>query len=145
MTKSDLMDRKTGGQQGPAATERLAHALADVMAEAARGADARADTAQDGADRAAVALADAASAGGDDPLPDQAVARLIAGDSPVRVWREHRGLTQTDLAARAGIDQATVSEIEHGKVDPRWSTMRRVAGALGVPLDDLAPWGEDEN
>ncbi len=52
--------------------------------------------AEDAADIAALATLD-----GDDTeedLPDEMVARLLAGDNPIRVWREHRGMTGRRLA-----------------------------------------------
>lgn len=36
----------------------------------------------------------------------------------LRNWRESRGLSQHDLAARLGVDQSTVSRIERGELEP---------------------------
>ncbi len=46
--------------------------------------------------RDAAALARAArqyGAGGDETIPASVVDRLLAGEDPIRVWREHRGLS----------------------------------------------------
>jgi hypothetical protein len=53
--------------------------------------------------------------------------------------RRARGLTQEELAARAGIGVRTLSDLERG-VHPtaRRSTVRRLAGALGLEGTDLA-------
>ena len=46
-----------------------------------------------------VAAFDRAMAERDNGLPHDFMRRLVAGESPLRVWRECRGLTQTALAA----------------------------------------------
>ena len=69
-------------------------------------------------------------------LPHALVRRLVAGESPVKVWREFRGLTQKALAETAGLAQAQVSRIEAGE-GAHFMTMAAIAGALEIPLDDL--------
>ena len=51
--------------------------------------------------------------------------------SHIRQLREELGWTQEDLAKRAHIDQADLSRIERGRIDPRWSTVNRIVNALG--------------
>ncbi len=60
----------------------------------------------------------------------------------VRELRFERGLGSEELAARAQISRTALYHIENGKTsDPRASTMRRIARALGVEphrlLDDF--------
>jgi transcriptional regulator with XRE-family HTH domain len=51
-------------------------------------------------------------------------------------WRESHGLTQRELAAEAGVGEATVARIEIGaSVSP--PTARKIAEALGVSVVDL--------
>jgi transcriptional regulator with XRE-family HTH domain len=51
-------------------------------------------------------------------------------------WRESHGLTQRELAAEAGVGEATVARIEAGaSVTP--PTARKIAEALGVAVADL--------
>jgi transcriptional regulator with XRE-family HTH domain len=52
-------------------------------------------------------------------------------------WRRQRGLTQFELAQRAHLSRPYVSNLEKGKVDPTLSSLRRLAGALDVPLAQL--------
>jgi transcriptional regulator with XRE-family HTH domain len=56
----------------------------------------------------------------------------------VAIWlcgyRAEHGLTQEQLAARLGMKQAAVARMELGEVEPKLSTLLRVANALGVPL-----------
>ena len=51
--------------------------------------------------------------------------------------RMDRLLTQRELAAKAGLTQATVQRIETGATKARISTVRRLAEALGVPAAEL--------
>ncbi len=50
----------------------------------------------------------------------------------LRVLRLERGLSQRDLAARAGVTQQTVVHLELRRREPHPGTMRRMAEALGV-------------
>jgi transcriptional regulator with XRE-family HTH domain len=55
----------------------------------------------------------------------------------LRRLRAAAGLSQEDLAFRAGIHRTQVSLLEGGKRMPRVFTLVCVAGALGVTPDDL--------
>lgn len=48
--------------------------------------------------------------------------------------RKLSGLTQEDLAARAGLSRMTVQRLESGKLDPRFSTLQEVARVLGLDI-----------
>lgn len=62
---------------------------------------------------------------------------LIAG---LRRRRAELGLTQREVARRMGRDPAVVSNLERMGADPRWSSIRRYASALGVVIEyDLVP------
>lgn len=51
----------------------------------------------------------------------------------VRKAREHRGLSQRNLASRAGVSFRTLQLLESGRWDPKLSTLKRVVTALGYP------------
>jgi len=52
--------------------------------------------------------------------------------------REKKGMTQVQLAKRAKVTQAYVAMLEAGtKKNPSLATLRRIAKALGVPVEDL--------
>ena len=70
-------------------------------------------------------------------VPIELVDRLIEGENPVRVWREYRGMTQRELAAKAGINTAYLSQIETGKRGGSTKVLRAVAKAPAVDLDDI--------
>lgn len=96
------------------------------------------DAAEDVADIAAVEdFKRRLAAGEEEMLPAAIVERLIAGESPVRVWREHRGLTASALAEASGVGQGFLSQIETGKREGTVTTLKKIAAALDVTLDDL--------
>jgi DNA-binding XRE family transcriptional regulator len=75
---------------------------------------------------------------GQESLPQGMIDRLLSGESPVRVWREHRGMTLPDLAAKAGIGKGYLSQIEKRQRNGTVVTLRKLAEVLGAELDDLA-------
>jgi len=70
-------------------------------------------------------------------IPDEIMRRELAGESPIKLWREHRGLTQQALAVLAGISKPYLSQIETGKRQGTLETLSALARALDVPLDIL--------
>jgi len=57
----------------------------------------------------------------------------------IRLLREEQGLSQFDLANKVGVTPSTVYNWERGKYEPRYSQMRALAFAFGVPMDDIVP------
>lgn len=56
-----------------------------------------------------------------------------------RHLRESRHLSQTELAQQSGVLKATISQIELGRnTDPRYSTIKALADALGVTPEVVA-------
>jgi transcriptional regulator with XRE-family HTH domain len=55
----------------------------------------------------------------------------------LRRAREHRELTQEQVAERSGVHATEVSRIEAGKRDPKVSTVERLAAAVEVPPGEL--------
>lgn len=72
-----------------------------------------------------------------DFLPSDLAWRLLDGEHPIRIWREHRGLTATSLAKLADIPQSYLSDIETRKKPGSVDAYAKLAGALGVTVDDL--------
>jgi transcriptional regulator with XRE-family HTH domain len=70
-------------------------------------------------------------------IPSEVTYALLDGANPVRVWREHRGLTQQQLAQAAGISVPYLSQIESGKRAGSTDVLAALARGLGRPLDDL--------
>lgn len=55
----------------------------------------------------------------------------------LRDLRYRRGLSQADLAELSGVGQDSISTIESGKHRPRPSTVRKLASALDVEVEEL--------
>ena len=70
-------------------------------------------------------------------FPGELVFALSHGENPVRTFRNHRGLTAEDLAEKAGISRAYLSQIEGGKREGTGKTLKKLANALGVDVDLL--------
>jgi DNA-binding XRE family transcriptional regulator len=97
--------------------------------------------AQDLADLQSFDRAQAQLASGEEELiPAVHASRLIAGKNPLRLYRDLRGLTQRALAERAGVNRVTVAEIETGRKQGSIASLRALATALDVTLDDLTSW-----
>ncbi|WP_298267366.1 helix-turn-helix transcriptional regulator [Geobacter sp.] len=93
---------------------------------------------EDEADARAVAeFHEAYTAGREFMVPEEIVRRELAGESPIKLWREYRGLTQQELANRAGISKPYLSQIETGKRQGTVETLSAIARSLEVPLDVL--------
>src|SRR5205085_11823788 len=85
----------------------------------------------------AAAIAASHATRGQETVPAEMVSRLVAGENPVKVWREYRGFSQRALAERAGLNFAYLSQIETGARKGSTRTIKKLAGALSVDLDDL--------
>ncbi len=77
------------------------------------------------------------AAGEDELISVEYADRILDGENSVRVWREYRGLSVKDLAAKAEISAAYLSQIEGGNREGSISTMKALATALSLDLDDL--------
>jgi DNA-binding XRE family transcriptional regulator len=67
------------------------------------------------------------------------VQALLAAPTPLAFWRAKRGLTQAKLAKAAKTTQPHIADLESGKHGGSLEIMARIAKALRVKLDDLAP------
>ena len=79
----------------------------------------------------------AVKARADEYLPRAVADRIMNGESEVRVFREHRGLTQAELAEAAGISIPYLSQIEARRRRPSTSVLHRLAARPAVTIDDL--------
>ena len=93
---------------------------------------------EDKADARVVAeFYDSYAAGLEPFVPAEILRRELEGESPMKLWREHRGLTQQALADQAGISKPYLSQIESGKRQGTVETLSAIARVLNVPLEFL--------
>ncbi len=76
-------------------------------------------------------------ANGGESIPADVVKAIIAGEHPVCAFRKLRGLTMQELADKAGVSQPAIAGIESRRRNGRHDTMKAIAAALGVGLDDI--------
>ena len=55
----------------------------------------------------------------------------------IKYQRGKNGISQLDLALKTGLTTRTISQIECGTIDPKYSTLLRIAEALNIDLRDL--------
>lgn len=71
-------------------------------------------------------------------LPSDILDALAAREeSPLKILRTHHGLTQAELAKRAGLSRPYLTEIETGKKDGSIRAMKQLAEVLGVSVGTL--------
>jgi predicted transcriptional regulator len=63
----------------------------------------------------------------------------------VRQLRTTLGISQEELAHRAGVHLTWIGRMESGTANPGWGITKRVARGLGVPHSDLAALGEEKD
>lgn len=57
--------------------------------------------------------------------------------------RENAGLTQEDLARKAGLTLSGLRQVETGRREPRLATAQAIASALGVPIEQIWPYSAE--
>ena len=77
------------------------------------------------------------AAGEEEFIPSAMVDRILNGESTIRVWREHRGMTAALLAEQADVSAAYLSELESKKKVGSIAALKRIAAALRLTVDDL--------
>ncbi len=74
-------------------------------------------------------------AGNDSKLPEDILDQLAAKKtSAVKILRKHRGMTQEELAAKAGISRPYLTEIETGRKDGSMRAVKALAKTLDVDV-----------
>jgi len=75
--------------------------------------------------------------GEDELIPIEITERRLAGESPVRIWRDHRALTQEGLAKVSKVSRVMIAAIEAGHKTGGIATLKKLATALNVDLESL--------
>jgi DNA-binding XRE family transcriptional regulator len=71
-------------------------------------------------------------------IPHEVVkANAINGASMIRAWREYFGMTQKELARRAGMTQPALARLEKADSKPRIGTLKKVAAAMDITIEQL--------
>jgi DNA-binding XRE family transcriptional regulator len=100
------------------------------------------DKLEDEADaRAAARVLARLESGEEATLPFEVVKRMRT-ENRIKVLREHRQMTQQDLADVVGMNRLYLSQIETGRATGGLKTLTRIAKALKAPLDMLVTGNE---
>jgi len=70
-------------------------------------------------------------------IPANVLKGELAGENPIKLWREQRLFTLETLAAAAGISKAYLSQIENGKRTGTLRVIKALAKKMEVPVDLL--------
>ena len=70
-------------------------------------------------------------------LSEPELDEFLKAKTPLSFWRKKRRMTQADLAKAADIAQGFISEIESGQKPGTPATLKKIAQALNIKIDDL--------
>ncbi len=73
----------------------------------------------------------------EESFPVDVVERLLAGESPLSVFRMYRKLSQSELSRISGVNRVQIVDIEKGRSTGSVETLKRLAAALDLDIDDL--------
>src|ERR1035437_755718 len=76
--------------------------------------------------------------GEDELIPLEITERRLRGEPALRIWREHRKLTQERLAKKAKVSRALIAAIETRRKAGSVSTWKKLGAALDVGWEQLA-------
>ncbi|MCH2251301.1 MAG: helix-turn-helix transcriptional regulator [Cognatishimia sp.] len=70
-------------------------------------------------------------------VPSEFVDRMLDGESLLKLWREHRGLSQSALAKASGVNRIQIGDIEDRGKTGSVMTLKKLAEVLNITIDDL--------
>jgi len=70
-------------------------------------------------------------------IPHEYVVRILDGEAPLRVFRDWRGFNQSELARKSAVHRVQIADIEAGRKTGSVATLKKLADALDIRIDDL--------
>ena len=71
-------------------------------------------------------------------IPHEVVGLVIKkGMNLVKAWRTYLGMTQAEVAKKAGLSQAALSQMEKRENKLRNATLKKLAEAMGISIEQL--------
>lgn len=71
-------------------------------------------------------------------IPHEVVGLVVRGGmNLVKAWRTYLGLTQAQVAKKAEMSQAALSQMEKGEKSLRTKTLEKLAAAMGLDVEQL--------
>jgi DNA-binding XRE family transcriptional regulator len=75
--------------------------------------------------------------GDDELVPSEVVYAILDGENAIKVWREYRGLSQQEVAEKAGISVPYLSQLETNKRTGSLDVLTAIAAVLQVSLENI--------
>jgi DNA-binding XRE family transcriptional regulator len=76
--------------------------------------------------------------GEDELVPFEITERRLKGEPALRIWREHREITQEQLSRKSKVSRALIAAIETKRKKGSVSTLQKLGAALEVSWEQLA-------
>jgi DNA-binding XRE family transcriptional regulator len=76
--------------------------------------------------------------GEDELIPLEITERRLRGEPALRIWRQHRKLTQERLAKKAKVSRALIAAIETKRKAGSVETWKKLGAALDISWEQLA-------
>lgn len=70
-------------------------------------------------------------------FPNDVVKATSRGDSLIKAWREHFGLSQAELAAKAEMPEPVLAELESNAVSPKKTDLAKLSKVMGIDKKQL--------
>ncbi len=70
-------------------------------------------------------------------IPGEVTFAILDGLNPIRAWRDYKKMKMNELAKKAGISSAYLSQIETGKRNPTIDTLTSIARELSIEIELL--------
>ncbi len=77
------------------------------------------------------------SIGKEELIPENVVNRITAGENPIKIYREFRKLSLSELAERAGLSAPYLSQLEHNERKGSTDSLNKIAAVLNLSIDDI--------
>ena len=97
------------------------------------------ELAEDKADVLAAESAAERRSAGEEYVPAELVDRILDGENPLRVWRQHRHLSLKELGKKSGVGLSYISELERGLKNGPGHVWAKLSRALDVTVEDILP------
>lgn len=77
-------------------------------------------------------------------IEDSVLSFQYSFGNKVKNYRQDRNFTQKELAEKTGLAEITIRKIENGLIDPRKSTIQKIAKALEINISELMDFESHE-
>jgi len=73
----------------------------------------------------------------EESFPLEVVLALSEGENAIKVYREYRGISQTELAKKVNVSKQYISQLENGDRAGTTKVLKSIAKVLDVNIEDI--------